>query len=442
MASTQNLASGVLASSISSSATTISVNSGSGSATTLQEVWPDPPFYATIMPATPTAGVSNSLDSEVALITAVTGTSDGSTVTMTAERGKKGTTAKAFSEGAIITNGIYAETGVFTATKSSNAYSITNVRAPMPAEGVEIFVQFDTAHTVATAPTLSINGYGSGTIKLFGPTYGKASYGVGAQIATDFVYHLVYTTVGGTAIWQVLNVHNRVQADDINVSAVTTAKIASSAVTAAKIADSAVTSDKIDFTTFTRKFEWFTRLNVGTQTITSPRGNEYSIKITNGGSGFKILSGGQKILAFRSITNVVMNSTDVADNYGVEGMALGSTIYTRVYGKIDNGVAGTMQETTSIAIGKETEAYGDLGGGSSGVKYSTQIEQTGVRVNDSYWRIFGKIASTGSASTLSFDAEYTGQSASVFGSAYQRGANTSTTVAGAGFIWVEFIESD
>lgn len=239
MASTQNLASGVLASSISSSATTISVNSGSGSATTLQGVWPDPPFYATIMPANPTAGVSNSLDSEVVLITAVTGTSDGSTVTMTAERGEKGTTAKAFSEGAIITNGIYAETGVFTAVKSANAYSITDVRAPMPAEGVEIFVQFDTAHTTATAPTLSINGYGSGTIKLFGPTYGKASSGVGAQIATGFVYHLVYTTVGGTAIWQVLNVHNLVQTDDI----------ASSAVTSAKIASSAVTSDKIDFTT-------------------------------------------------------------------------------------------------------------------------------------------------------------------------------------------------
>lgn len=248
MASTQNLASGVLASSISSSATTISVNSGSGSATTLQGVWPDPPFYATIMPTNPTAGVSNSLDSEVVLITAATGTSDGSTVTMTAERGKKGTTAKAFSEGAIITNGIYAETGVFTATKSGNAYSITDARAPMPAEGVEIFVQFNSAHTSTTAPTLSINGYGSAPITMFGPTFGSAIYGLGAKISTNFVYHLVYTTVGGTAFWQVLNVHNKVQTVDI--------------------ADKAVTSDKIDFTTF--KFGMESNKNNANFAFTAP----------------------------------------------------------------------------------------------------------------------------------------------------------------------------
>ena len=268
MASTQNLASGVLASSISSSATTISVNSGSGSATTLQGVWPDPPFYATIMPTNPTAGVANSLDSEVVLITAVTGSSDGSTVTMTAERSKKGTTAKAFSEGAIITNGIYAETGVFTATGSDFEYSITDVRAPMPAEGVEIFVQFDTTYTSTTTPTLSINGYGSGAITMFGPTSGSALSGSGAKIYRGFVYHLVYATVGDFTLWQVLNVHNAIGAGDIADSAVTSAKIADSAVTATKIASKAVTSAKIDFTTF--KFGMVSNKNNANFSFTAP----------------------------------------------------------------------------------------------------------------------------------------------------------------------------
>lgn len=258
MASTQNLASGVLASSISSSTTTISVNSGSGSATTLQNVWPDPPFYATIMPTNPMAGVSNSLDSEVVLITAATGTSDGSTVTMTAERGKKGTTAKAFSEGAVITNGIYAETGVFTATKNGTTYTISDVRAPMPSEGVKILVKFDTSYTNTTAPSLVVNGYGSGAITMFGSTFANATDRLGAQISKDFVYQLAYTNVGGTAIWQVLNVHNNIQ----------TADIADSAVTTTKIADSAVTSDKIDFTTF--KFGMKAKVNDANLSFTAP----------------------------------------------------------------------------------------------------------------------------------------------------------------------------
>lgn len=201
-------------------------------------------------------------------------------------------------------------------------------------------------------------------------------------------------------------------------------------------------SHKIDFTTFTRKFEWFSRDNTGaSQTITSPRGNTYTIKTINGGSGFKILSGGNKILAFRAIVNVQMSTTDMTGAYGVQGIALDSTVYTRGYGRLNNGAASTMNETATTATGIATEAYTSIGD-NAGAKYSTQIEQTGVRVHSSYWRIFGKIASTGCASTLSFDCEYTAQSNSVFGSVYQRGANVNTTTAGSGFIWVEFIESD
>jgi hypothetical protein len=59
------------------------------------------------MPQQPSNGVSNSLNSEIVKVTAI-GTS-GSNVTMTVTRGQRGTTARAFTTGAIVTNGIYMD---------------------------------------------------------------------------------------------------------------------------------------------------------------------------------------------------------------------------------------------------------------------------------------------------------------------------------------------
>lgn len=103
----KDLASGTLASSISASATSLSVYVGDGSASTIKAVWPDTPFYATLMPASPSAGVPNNLDSEIVKVTAVGNDQVGNT-TLTVVRGQKGTTTKAFSEGDVVTNAVYA----------------------------------------------------------------------------------------------------------------------------------------------------------------------------------------------------------------------------------------------------------------------------------------------------------------------------------------------
>jgi hypothetical protein len=60
------------------------------------------------MPHNPVAGVSNSLDSEIMKVTAV-GNDQVGNVALTVERAQKGTTAKSFTAGAIVTNGIYIE---------------------------------------------------------------------------------------------------------------------------------------------------------------------------------------------------------------------------------------------------------------------------------------------------------------------------------------------
>lgn len=108
MGNAKNLSAGKLYQSISSSTTNILVYVGDGSASTIKAVWPTVPFYATIMPANPVAGVANSMDSEIVLVNAVGNDQVGNTA-LTATRGQRGTTAKAFNAGAIVLNGIYTE---------------------------------------------------------------------------------------------------------------------------------------------------------------------------------------------------------------------------------------------------------------------------------------------------------------------------------------------
>ena len=105
---TKSLASGTLVESISASSTSLSVYVGAGSATTIRGVWPNAPFYATLMPSNPTAGVANSLDSEIVKVTAIDNDQVGNT-TLTVVRGQRGTTAKAFSANAIVTNGVFMD---------------------------------------------------------------------------------------------------------------------------------------------------------------------------------------------------------------------------------------------------------------------------------------------------------------------------------------------
>jgi hypothetical protein len=107
----KDLASGVLVNSVSASATSLVVNVGSGTDAEIKGVWPDTPFYITAMPANPSAGVPNSLDSEIMKVSAV-GTDGSGNTTLSVARAQRGSTAQAFSAGAVITNASYADDAV------------------------------------------------------------------------------------------------------------------------------------------------------------------------------------------------------------------------------------------------------------------------------------------------------------------------------------------
>lgn len=89
-ANNANLAATVLSNGVSSGDTTINVVSAS--------MLPTASFYATISPA---GGMSDTQNSEIVLVTAISGN------TLTVERAQRGTTAKSFDAGAVIFNGVY-----------------------------------------------------------------------------------------------------------------------------------------------------------------------------------------------------------------------------------------------------------------------------------------------------------------------------------------------
>lgn len=97
MAIVKNLATVKTTADITSSATSIPVNR--------VNVFGDAPFYVTIMPASGDEP-ANLTNSEIALVTGISGTN------LTVTRGQRGTTAKAFNSGAIVTMAIYAEDAV------------------------------------------------------------------------------------------------------------------------------------------------------------------------------------------------------------------------------------------------------------------------------------------------------------------------------------------
>lgn len=103
MAIVKNLASVMTTADITSSATSIPVNRTNVFGASQNPL--DNPFYVTIMPASGSEP-ANTTNSEIALVTGISGSN------LIVTRGQRSTTARAFTAGAIVTNGIYAEDAV------------------------------------------------------------------------------------------------------------------------------------------------------------------------------------------------------------------------------------------------------------------------------------------------------------------------------------------
>lgn len=112
MANKNNLISGLTAANINASATSISVSfdtdttSGNATASSSSDALPNVPFYATISPA---GVIPNLLNSEIVSVTAKTWDSGNSRWNFTITRAQKNTTARAFAQGCVFSNGVYTD---------------------------------------------------------------------------------------------------------------------------------------------------------------------------------------------------------------------------------------------------------------------------------------------------------------------------------------------
>lgn len=177
----KNLASGRLTADITAVATSLSVYVGEGTSEEIEGVWPDTPFYATIVPNEPNAGVPNSLDSEIVKITAVSSDQDGNTI-LTATRAQRDTLARAFSAGAIITNAIYVEDAGF------SIYSTEEKVVGTWIDGKPIYRKSFSGTTFASGGVSEYVDLDSSSQKNYIRGYGVINFGGSIQRVGDVIW--------------------------------------------------------------------------------------------------------------------------------------------------------------------------------------------------------------------------------------------------------------
>lgn len=195
-----NLANAKLTADLTSSATTVTLDDASPFANLGT-------FYATIMPAGEMSRLSNS---------EIVKCDYASSTKLAITRAQRGTSARAFTSGAILTNGIYVEDleqaqyvrdGVFDTSYSAGVYTITTNKDMLPAipsDGMKINVRINTDSS--GTPGLDLQGTGavysiySGTlVNNDAATHANSE---GAALLAGETYELVFDAEVGGGCWK------------------------------------------------------------------------------------------------------------------------------------------------------------------------------------------------------------------------------------------------
>lgn len=215
MAIVKNLASVMTTADITSSATSIPVNRTNVFGASQNPL--DDPFYVTIMPASGTEP-ANTTNSEIALVTGISG------MNLIVTRGQRSTTARAFTSGAIVTNGIYAEDAVLNSGVKSgvnNAQTELRDKDGNPiypkVSDVESSQIADSAVTTAkiadgNVTTAKIGGSAVTTAKIADKNVTTAKLAAGIVTMTRTVlYNNASGTTGNITVSQALNKFDEVE---------------------------------------------------------------------------------------------------------------------------------------------------------------------------------------------------------------------------------------
>lgn len=193
----ENLAACKLTAGITTSSTTVTVDDTTG--------FPQGTFRATLMPSSEMSRKSNS---EIVLCDVISGTSIGIT------RAQSGTTARAFSAGDILVNGVYTEdieqaqsvgTTTFATTFSNNVYTISSNNDMLPAlptDGMKITIS--AGGTSTGAATLVLQSGSTGYPLMTGSAINTGSIAHNAaSLENGEQYELVFD--GNYNYWMVTN---------------------------------------------------------------------------------------------------------------------------------------------------------------------------------------------------------------------------------------------
>lgn len=229
-------------------------------------------------------------------------------------------------------------------------------------------------------------------------------------------------------------VNGEVPTSKLANGAITTAKITNLAVTGAKLADGSITGDKIDYSSMGPVWSGFyiSGAPVENQDIvfTTKKGTQLTLRIGNGATAMRIVSGGDNINIVRQYWGCQLSS--VGSEFGVHGLASGSNCYCRYYGAImASSVAGPGENTQVASTGTDGECYSSLAATGSNARNGTVCELTAIRQapSGSYknrWSICGKIACIGVRLSMSFEAQCSSADGYI-PTIYQRGATTANT---------------
>ena len=250
-----NLASAKLTAGLSASANTVNIDDATPYAGLGD-------FYATLMPSSEMARLSNS---EIVLCSYASATS------LTITRGQRGTTARSFNSGDVIANGIYVQdlaqvqavgNTIFNTTYSNGVYSIisdNDMLPGIPTNGMRITIKVNSDST--GTPKLDIQGLGAEYDINTGTVINGSTTHNAASLKSGQIYEL---TFNGTS-WETKNIfsgsgtNGLIGTSDIANGVVSNSKIANGAVNVAKIENGAVSNAKIANDAITsNKINWAT----------------------------------------------------------------------------------------------------------------------------------------------------------------------------------------
>lgn len=226
-------------------------------------------------------------------------------------------------------------------------------------------------------------------------------------------------------------VNGEVPTSKLANGAITTAKITNLAVTGAKLADGSITGDKIDYSSMGPVWSGFyiSGAPVESQDIvfTTKKGTQLTLRIGNGATAMRIVSGGDNINIVRQYWGCQLSS--VGSEFGVHGLASGSNCYCRYYGAILPSSTVNAGENTQVAsTGVNGECYSSLAATGSQTRSGTRCELTCLRLfpGANAWSLNGKISCNGVRISMSFEAECSSANGYI-PTVYQRGATSANT---------------